>query len=239
MIASTSSAAIFYKLNPTLPSGVYTVRAYNAFVPVTTATFQYVAPLSDPFVVSAQFTQNTYIPGEIARAILTVQQANGLSLPQTASVSFNASFGNTTQANTSVTLTSSGTALIQVNIPATATQNPVVIFTVIAANRTYVYQQTLSLVLATQPVIEFFPATGYLTANIPNRIYFQAWTDSSKTQAFEITGASLRQVQSKTSIVLLLNQSISTGGNGKGSFDYTPTAIAGAQNPTFEFTFYG
>ena len=136
-------------------------------------------------------------------------------------------------------LSSSGSALIQVNIPATATQNPVITFTVISANSTYVYQQTLNVVLGTQPVIDFFPATGYLTANIPNQIYFQAWTDSSKTQTFEITGASLRQVISKTSTVLLLNQTISTSANGKGSFYFTPTSIAGAQNPTFEFSFQG
>lgn len=235
-----SSIAGFFKLNSSLATGVYTVRAYNQFVPVVSTSFKFVGLLNDPVNVLINFPQALYKLGDTVRAIATVTLPGGLPLPLTASVSYNVTFGSSVVANTTVALSALGVSLISFPVPAKiTTQNPVVTLTVRNGNTTYVYSQTFNVLNADLYVVDFFPATGYLTVGIPNKVYFQAWTNSSRVETLDISGASLKQVINKTLNATYYSNSISTIAKGKGSFMYTPTAIVGAGNVTFEFVVSG
>lgn len=160
-------------------------------------------------------------------------------MPLTTVAFYNVSYGASTQSNVLIPLSALGQSLIVFVIPARVTQNPVVTFTVQNGNSSYVYQQTIRVLIPDQVVVDFYPATGYLTYNVPNQIFFQAWTNSSRTEGLDLSGVTLKQFISRTSTVTLYNANISSVANGKGSFIYTPPTVATALNPTFEFSYGG
>lgn len=148
-------------------------------MPVTTTSFVLQAYNKDPAVVSIQLPRASYNLGDVIRAIVQVTAADGSYLPVTTTVSYNVSFGNITLANTTLVLSTYGDSVILFNVPSVVTAvSPVITFTVKTANWTYVYQQTLVINNPSLMVIDFFPDTGYITYNVPNTIYFQAWTNS-------------------------------------------------------------
>jgi hypothetical protein len=124
-----------------LPTGDYVVRAYNAYVPVTSTTFRLQALNNDSAVVSVQLPQTSYNLGDTVRGIVTVLSGYGSVLSSNATVSYNVSFGNSSVANTSVSLSSSnGMGIISFSIPSKASsQSPVILFTVKNGNTTYIY----------------------------------------------------------------------------------------------------
>ena len=165
----------------------------------------------------------------------------GASLPNNTVVSYNVTFGNSTIANTTVTLSAKGDAVFQFAVPRySLAMNPAIIFTVRTANWTYVYQYSFQLVNPDLMVIEFYPASGYLTNNIPNTIYFQAWANAAKDTPLDISGASLKQKINATNVeVLLLANSINSFAKGKGSFQWTPITTTGSLPPVFEAVING
>ena len=78
-------------------------------------------------------------------------------------------------------------------------------------------------------VMDFYTATGFLVQNVPNRIYFQAWTDSNKIAGFDFFNGSVVMGRGNSATVLATN--ITTMG-GRGFFEFVPS---GNTLPTIVF----
>lgn len=85
------------------------------------------------------------------------------------------------------------------------------------------------------PVVDYFVEDGALTAGLSNKIFFQVWTDATKTRALDITNAifKTRVVVGRVTTDTNLITGISTQHSGKGSFDWTPVMTP---VPFLEFT---
>jgi len=139
-----------------------------------------------------------------------------------------------------VTLSPRGDAVFSFVIPKySATQTPSIVFTVRGVNLTYVYSQTFQLVNPDLLTIDFYPATGYLTNNVANTIYFQVWTNSLKNEPLDISGASLKQKVNTSAEITLINGGVSTVAKGKGSFQWTPITTTGSLAPVLEVVING
>lgn len=103
--------------------------------------------------------------------------------------SYNVSFGNSSIATTALVLSAArGDAVISFAIPRfTNTQFATIVFTVRNANFTYVYQQQVMVNNPEQLVIDFYPATGYLTNNVSNLVYFQVWSNANRTDTLDVS----------------------------------------------------
>lgn len=151
-------------------------------------------------------------------------------------VSYNVSFGNATVANTNIVLsTTRGDAVISFAIPRyTNSQFATIVFTVRATNLTYVYTQQVPVNNPEQLVIDFYPASGYLTTGVSNLVYFQVWANSNRDVPLDVSNIVVKhkQTTAANSEVIIYNGTLSTIAKGKGSFEFTPTAAN--QFPTFE-----
>lgn len=205
-----------------LPTGDYVVRAFNSFVPAVQTTFHYQALNNDPAVVNIQLPQSSYNLGDTVRAVASVLQPNGTLLNPSMTVLYNVSFGNSSVANTSLPLSSTGLAILSFQVPQYASVTKAsIIVTVKNGNATvYVYCFTLTINNPGLMVIDFWPATGYVTQNVAGAIFFQAWTNASRVEPIDISNASLKQQTNATYLATLINSNISST-RGKGSFDWT------------------
>lgn len=111
-------------------------------MPVITTSFVVQPLLKDPAIVNIQLPQSVYNLADTVRGIVQILTVNGTQLPSTAVVSYNVSFGNSTVANTTVTLSSRGDAVFSFAVPRySLTSTPTITYTVRTANWTYVYAQ--------------------------------------------------------------------------------------------------
>lgn len=72
-------------------------------------------------------------------------------------------------------------------------------------------------------VMDFYTATGFLVQNVPNRIYFQAWTDSNRIAGFDFFNGSV--VMGRGNSATVIGTNITTM-RGRGFFEFIPSGNA-------------
>jgi hypothetical protein len=190
-----------------LLTGDYVVRVFNSFVPVVQTTFHYQALNNDPAVVNIQLPQPSYNLGDTVRAVASVLQPDGTTVNPAWTVLYNVSFGNSSVANTSLPLSSTGLAILSFAVPQTASVTKAsIIFTIKNGNATvYVYSFVLSINNPGLMVVDFWPGSGYITQNVACNIFYQAWTNASRTEPIDFKNASLKQQTNATYLATLVN----------------------------------
>jgi len=155
-----------------------------------------------------------------------VTGVDGLAVAGNLTFSLNIPFGSASVAQVNQTISASGKQIFSFVVPAnttlTSTRGS---FVVSNGSVSQSYGFPLSIIQGNTQVVDFFPESGVLIYNVSNKIYFQSWTDSSRTVPADFSGATLVETRVNGSGVVtspVANLSISTVDQGRGYFYYTP-----------------
>lgn len=137
------------------------------------------------------------------------------------------SFGDATQ-NGSGRLNSQGRGVINFTIPSDtqATQGTVSV-TVNYLGQSVPFSRTIVLAAPEEVVIDFYPETYSYCYGVPNKVYFQAFTNAERTIAADVTNSSLISVaqgeQGGQNETVTLIENLRSESLGRGYFEITPT----------------
>ncbi len=230
---ASSSVAFAYRVPSDAVTTDYTIRLSSSGIAPLTRSVP-IVDFSQNLLVTITSDKTTYNLGERVQGIISVVGADGV-IP--ADATFTLTVRGSAISQTAQRLNAQGSGAYSFVIPTTA-------FTLTSSEilvqaRATNYSGIAAIPIAfnqaiTNPVVDYFVENGQFVVGVSNKIYFQAYTDATKTRVLDITGAILktRQVSGKITTDTNLITGISTQHSGKGSFEYTP----GSPTPFLEFT---
>lgn len=179
------------------------------------------------YLISAELGFNAYRPGDLATGVLAVTDVNGAAVAGNLTFNLTIPFGSSSVALVNQAISATGRQVFSFLVPANTTLTRTT-GTIVVSNGTVsqTFGFDLSIIRANTQVVDFYPESGVLIYNVSNKIYFQSWTDSSRSVPADFSGATLVETRlNGTALVTspVANLSISTVDQGRGFFFYTPS----------------
>lgn len=177
-------------------------------------------------IVTAQLSKESYKPGDLALGTLTVQPADGSQIDKEfpPSYSYVASFGSNLTVSIPLTpLNQSGTFTLQIP-SSTNVSYATVAFTVRYMQMVVPYTLEVAIAQPGSVVIDFFPETYNYAYGVPVKVYYQAYSDASRTVPIDIRGLQVIGTnKSSNGEVVTVANNLDTLSLGRGVFRVTPS----------------
>lgn len=123
-----------------------------------------------------------------------------------------------------------GQSSFNVQIPANTTLTAATVaFTFRYLQMIVPYTLQLSIAQSSSIVVDFFPETYNFVYGVPNKVYYQAYSNDQRITTLDLTSSSsqqisLKSVKSNSNEVLTLQSNISTINLGRGYFEFSPSS---------------
>ncbi|CDW78538.1 a-macroglobulin complement component [Stylonychia lemnae] len=217
-----------YKIPSQQNGGEYTISITSHLFPDTKRKFRIRSYTSQEYFTTVDFSKESYTPSDQVLAKIKVKRADGTKLKPDLIVNYLSQMSN-------VRLDERGETLIQFNIPSDTRQDLLSLVVEVSTPDSQPENSvhSVTIVQFKDLQMKFYPETGHLVADIPNKVYFESLADYEGSDVAEFISGELliTDLNAKEELVL---SDIKPTHIGRGSFTFTPKELTGGSAYMFK-----